>query len=161
MKTFLLRFLGASHAHLGLLIIRVALVYVMVMAGWMKLSNPEIRLMTGQAMGTFGITFAPAFWGWCAALAEFGGAILLAIGLFTRIAAANLAFTMFVATASTLAMPEPPLHPMNLMFIYIALFISGPGKYSLDETIFGPKLREAMVEAPTSREPQRYEFGGK
>ena len=44
---------------------------------------------------------APTFFAWCAALAEFGCGLLVAIGLFTRPAAAILVFNMAVAAFGT------------------------------------------------------------
>lgn len=90
----------------------------------------------GKSMANLGITFLPAFWGFMAGFSEFFGAILLMLGLFYRPATFLLAFTMLVAMMSHLVKLDPwskVSHPMDLLILFVALFLIGPGKYSLDE----------------------------
>jgi len=62
--------------------IGVSFVYVY---GAAKLfGGPEQWTGLGQTMAVLGITFWPTFWGFMAALAEFGGGILLMLGLLFR-----------------------------------------------------------------------------
>ena len=73
-----------------------------------------------------------------ATLSEFGCSILLVFGLFTRVALIPLIITMLVAVFIFHA--GDPLDGRELallyLFPYIALFITGPGKYSLDHYFF-------------------------
>ncbi len=69
-----------------------------------------------------------------AAGAEFFGGFLVAIGLFTRPAAATVAFTMAVAAFVThggdaYAKMEPAL---LYFFAFLAIVLLGPGRWSVD-----------------------------
>lgn len=81
----------------------------------------------------------PTFFAWAAALSEFVGGIMIALGLGTRIGAAFCGFTMLVATYRHLADPWPR---KELALLYLAAMIAialiGGGRYSLDSTL---KLR--------------------
>jgi putative oxidoreductase len=77
---------------------------------------------------------------WAAALAEFGGGILILLGLFTRPVAIPFAFTMAVAwvaahNASFLASNNGSDFPFVLGLAALALIFTGPGKYSVDALI--------------------------
>ncbi len=84
---------------LGLLILRLVLGAVFVGHGAQKLfgafggSGMEVFI---NYLGGLGVP-VPALSGWLAAIAEFGGGILVTIGLFPRIASFALAGTMVVA----------------------------------------------------------------
>ena len=87
-------------------------------------------------MSNLGITFLPGFWGFMAGFSEFFGAILIILGLFFRPATFLLAFTMLVAMISHFVRLDPWSKvsvPMDLLILFMALFLIGPGKYSLDE----------------------------
>jgi putative oxidoreductase len=80
---------------------------------------------------------APELFAWLAAIAEFGGGLLLAAGLLTRPAALLLFFhfavvVLFVHAGESLGDRELPM-----MFWAIALqfLLTGPGRYSLDALI--------------------------
>jgi putative oxidoreductase len=82
---------------------------------------------------------APTLFAWCAALTEFLGAILLALGLLTRPVAAILCFNMAVAAFGThlhqgLSKQEPALMYL-LPFAMFALV--GAGRISVDHLIRG------------------------
>jgi putative oxidoreductase len=107
--------------------------------GYDKITGgPEQWVMLGGNMGLLGITFAPVFWGFMAAFAEFVCSILLILGPLFRLAALILAFNMFMAILVHLNMPvESPRsgwpgasHALELMVIYLALFFTGAGKYA-------------------------------
>jgi putative oxidoreductase len=76
---------------------------------------------------------APHFFGWCAALAEFAGGLLVAVGLFTRPAAALAGFTMLVALYRHRA---DPFGRMELALLYLTVLLAvvlvGSGPWSLD-----------------------------
>jgi putative oxidoreductase len=90
----------------------------------------------GRAMGFIGITSFPAFWGFMAGLAEFGGGILLILGVLFRPACMALAFTMLTAMMYHIGKGQgfsDFSHAMEDGIIFLALLLIGPGKYSLDE----------------------------
>jgi putative oxidoreductase len=107
-------------------------------------AGPAHWAQLGAAMGNMGVHFSPVFWGLMAALAEFAGGAFLALGLLTRPAAAVMAFNMLVAVVMHLAMGqglEPASHALEDMFVFAALLLTGPGRYSLDALIFRPRPR--------------------
>ena len=81
-----------------------------------------------------------------AMLAELIGGPMVAIGLFTRPAAAILIGTMLVASifghkdGGYLVTNNPPgnEYPINLAAVMAMFILIGPGAYSLDAMIFGP-----------------------
>ena len=125
---------------LGLLLVRLAVGFSMlVFHGWGKLTGgPEAWARVGGSMGNLGIGLWPEAWGLAAALAESLGSLLLILGLFTRPAAAVLAFTMVVAAVQHLNMPPEAAnagwkgasHALELLGVYLALLLVGPGAYA-------------------------------
>jgi putative oxidoreductase len=132
LKFLRLDFLPAN-VDLGLLILRVWLGASMFwLHGMMKLQG--FSQMSGQFINFFGIGQKASL---CLAIfAEFLCSVLLVLGLFSRLAAFFLAFTM--GTAFLLVHKMAFSGPMSgeIAFIYLAgfvtLLISGPGRYSLD-----------------------------
>lgn len=126
---------------LGLLLVRVGIGTIMAtLHGWGKIQGgPALWSRIGGAMAEVGVTFLPAFWGFCAAFAEFGCSILIGLGLFFRPATALLAFTMLVAALRHLGLPAEnensgwsgASHALEYLCVYLALFFTGPGKWSL------------------------------
>jgi len=107
--------------------------------GWGKImGGPELWGKLGGTMANMGITFAPVFWGFMASLAEFGGGILILLGLFTRPASAFMAFTMLVAFVMHTSKLDPwskSVYPMEMFAVFMALLFIGAGKYSIDALI--------------------------
>jgi len=82
---------------IGLLILRLAGIYLALGHGLgkvMGLASGQSRFPEGLASMGFPL---PGLFAWAAGLAEFAGGIAIALGLFTRWAAAFAAFTMSVA----------------------------------------------------------------
>jgi putative oxidoreductase len=129
-----LKFLG-KFRDLGLLIIRAGLGISFVVHGSGKIFHPEIWPTLGAALGNFGITFAPTFWGFMAAFAEFGGGILFVLGFLFRPAAAMMAFTMAVALAMHLSKGDGfnvYSHSLEVGVVFLGMLFVGPGRLSLD-----------------------------
>lgn len=126
-------------------IARVGLGGMMMTHGWPKLmAGPELWTKIGGAMGNFGISFAPAFWGFMASFAEFFGGLFVAIGLAVPIAGSLVVFTMFVAAISHLGRGEPLMeasHAIESGFGFLAILAKGAGKYSACDWIKSRKAR--------------------
>ena len=124
---------------LGLLILRIGIGgSVAWFHGWGKISSPAKWEQIGGAMSNLGIHFAPTVFGFLAAFSEFGAALMIAFGLYFRVATSLLGFTMFVAVLVHLNMEPGPMagwngasHALELLIVCVALFLSGPGKYVL------------------------------
>lgn len=67
-------------------------------------------------------------------LVEVGGSILLMVGFLTRLALIPLIFSMIVAAFLTFPVFSLTTSELPLVYlgIYVALFLSGPGKCSID-----------------------------
>jgi putative oxidoreductase len=86
----------------------------------------------------------PEVFAWIVALVETIGGILIFIGLFARYASALIVIDMAVATW-LVHIPQGLVKsggelPIVLGLIAIALVISGPGKLSIERTVFGREL---------------------
>jgi putative oxidoreductase len=123
----------------GLLVLRVGIGGIFVLHGYPKIAaGPEMWAQIGGAMGLVGVTFAPVFWGFMASFAEFGGGLLVALGLFTRLAAALMMITMAVATVVHWHGNDDfgfVSHPLKCVFVFLSLLLMGPGRYALDACI--------------------------
>ncbi len=128
-------------AHVALLLIRVAAGAAFMMHGW-----PKIRSPLGW-MGPGG--FAPGVFQALAAISEFGGGLAWILGLLTPLASLGIAFTMAVAFSThTFVRGDPfvsltggPASELAAIYFCIALLLlaMGPGRFSLDRKLFGPR----------------------
>lgn len=122
----------------GLLIIRLALAAVFIYHGYGKITDiPGTAKMFHEGLGIP----LPMLSATLAALAEFGGGILLAVGLLTRLATIPMAFTMCVAVFhvhwGTFSVRDGGIEfAMTLGLFLIALGLLGPGRFSLDHLLF-------------------------
>lgn len=126
----------SKHSDIGILIIRVGLGLSFIFVhGLGKITGgPERWVKLGEAMSSFGINFLPGFWGFMAAFSEFIVPFFIIAGLLFRPAAFLMAFTMLTAMSKHLVSLDPwnkVIYPMELMFVFIALMLTGPGKYSV------------------------------
>lgn len=136
------RVAGALAPYL-LLLLRVVFGYGMLRAGWGKLDNLE---QTAAAFAGLGIP-APGLNAMVVAGLEFGGGILLLLGLLTRTTAGVLISVMVVALATAhwgeavqfASNPGKAIgaSPVPFLVALIALALSGPGPISLDRLIAG------------------------
>ena len=129
---------------LGKLVLRLIIGIGIMTHGYPKIfgvNDEGVARMIGFTDGVakLGLPY-PGFLAWAAALSEFVGGFLLAVGLFTRIAAAMIAITMAVALYRHRA---DPYGRMELALAYFApsffLALSGPGRFSLDALLFKRK----------------------
>lgn len=141
-----------SHVGLALLVLRLSGVGLAVFHGWPKLS----ALLAGtsrfhEGLAAMGLPM-PVGLAWAAALAETAGGLLVAVGLFTRVAAALCAVVMVVAAfarhhahhlllgklglfevtpESAKAWGSPELALLYLL-AFLALVLAGGGRLALD-----------------------------
>ena len=80
-----------------------------------------------------------------AASAEFIGGILIALGLFTRLATIPYIITMLVAALLVHYAAGDPwgriANPLNYAVVATAILIAGPGRLSLDHKLFVDKIK--------------------
>lgn len=137
---------------IGLLILRLAGLYLALGHGWGKV----VGLASGTSQfpaGLAGMGFPmPALFAWGAGLSEFLGGLAVAFGLYTRWAAAFAGFTMFVAAfvrhhahghlASWLGIAPAseetvkawgnPELALTYLAIFAAIALLGPGRWAVD-----------------------------
>ncbi len=130
--------------NLAYLALRIFVGVAMFTHGYGKITGgPEAWERLGGVMGSIGIPGPAVFWGFMAAFAESIGAIMLAIGLLTPVAAFLIAFTMliaaFVGHASDpffLANATEPGRAKELALLFFfacTLFMfKGAGSYAVD-----------------------------
>ena len=130
-----------TYKDLGLLVVRIGIgLSMLIFHGLDKIKGgPELWTKLGGDMSVVGINFLPIFWGFMAGFSEFFCSFLLILGIFFRPAAFLLAMTMLVAVIYHLNIPEGnpgagwsgASHALEFMTIYIALILTGPGKYKV------------------------------
>jgi putative oxidoreductase len=122
----------------ALLLLRVAPALMLIgFHGGQKLLSAGKFLFAGEewafVAGVAGLGFPlPAFFAVCAALAESVVAAVLALGFFTRYAAAILSFNMAVATYRHLTTDLRFELAAIYLLIFLVFVIVPPGRYSLD-----------------------------
>ena len=129
-------------ADCALLLLRLVAGLAFVFHGWPKIQDP---------FGWMGPdAFAPGLLQGLAALAEFGGGIAWMIGLVVPLASLGIACTMAVAAGMHVFMRGDPFVSVGgssyeLAAVYfcvsVVLLAAGPGRFSVDGKIFGPRLR--------------------
>ena len=121
-------------------LLRVATGVLMALLHGINKLPPSEKFVDGVSALGFPLPFLFA---WCAGLAEFGGGLLLALGLLTRPAAFFVAFTMAVAAFGRHW--NDPFSDKELSMVYLAIaflfLVHGGGKWSLDRILFRSKSR--------------------
>ncbi|MFQ6613695.1 MAG: DoxX family protein [Fidelibacterota bacterium] len=119
----------------GLLVIRVGFGLAFLWHGAPKLfGGTETWVSIGEkGMGSLGIHWWPAFWGLMAGVAEFGGGLLMILGVFFRSGLALMIFTMIAAIAFHVSTGKGSSnHAMEALVIFSGLMLIGPGPITLN-----------------------------
>lgn len=135
-KSFMQPYALPNCASTGLLIVRLVVGIAMMMHGWGKIQSPMTWMGPDAPV--------PGFLQLLAAVSEFGGGLALILGLLTSLAMLGLAITMAAAVyMHAVIKGDPFVGGYELATVYLAIAIMfiavGPGKYSLDNKIFGNK----------------------
>jgi len=123
--------------NLTLLIARLGFGGMMLTHGWPKFVNYQERSSTFSDPLGLGNELSMAM----AIFSELICAALLMLGFASRLVLIPLMFTMFVA--GFIVHMDDPFSRKELALVYLVaffvLFVTGPGKYSMDHLLFGRK----------------------
>lgn len=126
----------------GVLWLRVLMGSFIANHGYGKVFGGHLALLT-EGLTTMGMPM-PTLLAWLAALSEFAGGILIALGLGTRVAAFFVFITMSVA--AFIAHKNDPFQVKELALLFWtisgALVMTGGGCYSLDALFCCKKGKE-------------------
>ena len=129
---------GSAAADLGLLFLRLFAGLSLALAHGLGKIPPSQQFLAG--VGEMGFPI-PILFGWAAALSEFVGGILLAVGLLTRPAAFFIAVTM--STAAFIRQAGDPFGERELALLFgavaVTLLLTGAGRYSIDAPLRGTR----------------------
>ena len=124
----------------GLLILRGAGLFLLLTYGWEKFWGYAQMAREGGPWESSGLAPliramgfpAPVLLGIYATLCESVGAFLIACGFLTRPVAVLAAISMAGAFYTSLRLQEEPLRAALYFFIFAAVALTGPGKFSVD-----------------------------
>ena len=120
----------------ALLILRVGIGIMFIQHGYPKMIGGVERWagLGSYGMGSIGIDFYPAFWGFMAAFSELFGGLMILLGIYMRLFSMLLFITMLVAANTHLMGGDGIMgssHAIESTIIFLSLFFSGAGKYSI------------------------------
>jgi|SRR5688500_17242852 len=123
---------------LGLFILRLGISLLMIPHGWSKLQR--LNTNPGDFYNFLGLS--AEFSLLLIVIAELFCSILLILGIGTRLILIPLMIGMLVIVLMVHGSDPMSEKEHALLFLvpYVTLFITGPGKYSLDFLLFGKKL---------------------
>lgn len=120
-----------TRADLGLLVLRVGFGLTLAFGHGLGKLPPSDGFVANTASLGFPL---PVLFAWAAALSEFAGGLLVAVGLLTRPAALFVAITMSVAFF--VQHGADPFSDKELAFVFliwaVGMLLTGPGRYSVD-----------------------------
>ena len=144
LSRFLLVTAHSRTVDIGLFILRVGISLLMIPHGWSKLQ----RLNNGEDFYNF-LGMGSEVSLLLIVIAEFFCSILLIIGIGTRFILIPLMIGMLVVVFMVHGADPFGDKEHGLLFLvpYLTLFITGPGKYSLDYYLFGKKMLDEEARA--------------
>lgn len=126
---------------MGLLLVRLFLGLGLAAHGYAKFSSESGIAGFAGFLKSLGVP-SPEIMAYVSAGTELIGGVLVAIGLFTRPAAAIVAFNMFVAAftahkGSYFITNNPPgmEYALNLGVVFLALALTGSGRFAVDRAL--------------------------
>ncbi len=133
------RFLTTDAKQWATIPLRIALGVIFLSHGGQKLfgwlDGKGLEGTAGFFAGKLGLN-PGILWALLAGIAEFGGGLLVVLGLFTRLGALFISTVMLVAIFKvhwgTFFMPTGIEYTVSLFAAAVALLIAGGGKFSLD-----------------------------
>ena len=136
---------------LGITLLRVVVGSVFLVHGSQKLFIDGINGVAGT-FTQIGIPF-PLLSAYLATFAEFFGGLAILLGLFTRLAAIPVAFTMLVAIATVhgkngFFLPNGYEYALTLLVANIALATAGGGAFAIDNLFRAPRLLKVETTEP-------------
>ncbi len=134
---------------LGLLVLRIGIGVIFIGHGYPKLAGGTERWEeVGSAMSNLGIDSYHIVFGFLAAVTELFGGLFLIFGLYTIPVLFPLIITMAVAVITQVSQDAgyPAItYPITMIVIFIAIYFTGPGKYSLDNRFSKLKRRRRRL----------------
>lgn len=111
----------------GLLFLRIGVGVIFIITGWMKVSD------MANTVGYFSSLGFASFFAYLVAFVELLGgiAVLLGLGIYTRVSAKLLSIVMLVAMYVLRTNFQMMMTPLLMFFVTFALMCTGPGKYSV------------------------------
>ena len=132
----------------GLLLLRLGFAALLIgLHGWTRLGRAYNFVVHGQPwtfvdlVGRLGFPFPPVF-AVLSALSESAAVTLIAVGLFTRPAAAIVAFNMAVAFYNEAGKGDPFELPALYLLLALVVLVAGPGAMAVDRSPRAPRLRK-------------------
>lgn len=132
---------------LALLIMRLALGVIIITHGFLKVAHPAATVAMMQGYGL------PGWTAYLSMAAEFGGGILVVLGLLTRLAALTIVVDLAAAMVKVhgkfgVLGPKGIELPLAVATVAFALIFFGAGPISLDRSVF--KGRGGLRKQPAS-----------
>ncbi len=129
----------------GLLLLRVGIGLMFItIHGFPKISGGvQTWTVFGKTFNSIiGISFIPVFWGFMAAISEFGGGICLIAGVLFRPACALMLFTMLVAVTAQIRGGygfSGASQALEMGIVLLSLIFIGSGRFTLPNLLFSRK----------------------
>ena len=123
---------------IGLLVLRLGFASLLIgFHGWTRLGRAMGYVLHGDAWTFVSVVERlgfpmPSVFAVLSASAESMGALLVAVGLFTRSASAVIAFNMAVAVLNEAVKGDPLELPLFYLLGALAIAVLGPGRWSID-----------------------------
>ncbi|HEX8357945.1 MAG TPA: DoxX family protein [Segetibacter sp.] len=122
----------------GISVVRMAVGLLLVYHGWEVFDSEKMKVYLDW--DSFKKYSSPSFMVYLGKSLELTGGFLLAIGLLTRVACGIIIITMLYITFAVGSgkIWYDDQHPFLFVLLAIVFFVAGPGKWSIDHSIFNP-----------------------